>query len=367
MRIKGEVNIKDIYAKVINALFIVIIIGLLALLWNSKGEPIKENVNVKVDFHAKGDGVADDTAAIQKAINSIDKGIIYFPPGNYLVKELKLKNDITLTSFNDALQYTGQNASVVMVAAENTNVMFDTEDVSGYSISGITFNGKDKKTSGISGGYNGSIKNCKFYKCDFGIGKNLKNEYSGNLFTADIEDCYFDSCINGIGNSIDSKINNNFIYSCHIGIKLTGSDNTITGNKIEWNEACGISALGASHCVIANNIIDRSGTNGLYLDKDSSSDSITGNIFRRNGVNGEGDKEKSHILIEGATDIVFTGNVTVAENSRDDKSGKLVPDISVYCENSKNVSFVGNNLSGAIKHSIVKEKNENLNIDFLDK
>lgn len=41
--------------------------------------------NVKTDFQAKGDGVTDDTAAINLAIAS--GGVIYFPAGVYLVTD----------------------------------------------------------------------------------------------------------------------------------------------------------------------------------------------------------------------------------------------------------------------------------------
>lgn len=321
-------------------------------------------VNVKTDFGAAGDGVKDDTSAVQKAINSVDNGIIYFPGGIYLVGELKLKNDVTLTSFNDALQYTGNEGPVILKSISNSSTIINTEKVSGYAVSGITFDGNNRKASGISGGgYNGVIKNCKFNNCDVGIGKNLKNEYTGFLFTVNIDGCYFDGCNNGIANVIDSKITNNFIYSCDIGIMLTGSDNTIIGNKIEWNDRYGVAAYAASHCVISNNIIDRSGLNGLYLNNDSESNSVTGNVFRRNGALGEKNNEKAHILIEGSSNIVFSGNVTIAENSKDDKSGKNVPDFSVYCENTKNVSIIGNSLIGAIKEPIIQANNQGLNID----
>lgn len=52
--------------------------------------------NVK-DFGAKGDGVSDDTVAVQNAINCLPKGgRLYFPIGEYLVRPLCLKSDVTL-------------------------------------------------------------------------------------------------------------------------------------------------------------------------------------------------------------------------------------------------------------------------------
>ncbi len=51
-----------------------------------RDEYIIANVNVK-DFGAKGDGVTDDTAAIQTALDSMEGGgIVYIPAGDYVVK-----------------------------------------------------------------------------------------------------------------------------------------------------------------------------------------------------------------------------------------------------------------------------------------
>lgn len=53
-------------------------------------------INVR-DFGAKGDGVNDDTTAIQTAINCLPQGgRLYFPEGTYLTAPLCLKSHITL-------------------------------------------------------------------------------------------------------------------------------------------------------------------------------------------------------------------------------------------------------------------------------
>ena len=53
-------------------------------------------INVR-DFGAVGDGVTDDTVAVQTAINCLPRGArLYFPKGTYLVAPLCLKSHITI-------------------------------------------------------------------------------------------------------------------------------------------------------------------------------------------------------------------------------------------------------------------------------
>ena len=64
-------------------------------LWLSIIAPAKSTANVLL-FGAKGDGVTDDTVAIQNTINSLSTGgEVWFPPGNY-----KISNTLTVGNGN---------------------------------------------------------------------------------------------------------------------------------------------------------------------------------------------------------------------------------------------------------------------------
>ncbi len=59
-------------------------------------------MNVKTGFGAKGDGLTDDTPAIQNAIDSLSEnggGVLLFPPGAYLVSSVNLKENITYEGY----------------------------------------------------------------------------------------------------------------------------------------------------------------------------------------------------------------------------------------------------------------------------
>jgi hypothetical protein len=73
---------------------------------------LRESVSVK-DFGAVGDEVADDTAAIQAAINSINLtngGSIYFPAGRY-----KVTSQLNITTSNLTLHGDGQRSSSIRI------------------------------------------------------------------------------------------------------------------------------------------------------------------------------------------------------------------------------------------------------------
>lgn len=57
----------------------------------ASGASVVQSVADVRDFGAVGDGVADDTAAVQRAIDA--GGIVHFPPGVYLVSSIYMRSD----------------------------------------------------------------------------------------------------------------------------------------------------------------------------------------------------------------------------------------------------------------------------------
>ena len=76
---------------------------------------LRETVSVK-DFGAVGDGIADDTAAIQTAVNYVNSldngGTVFFPTGNYKVTS-------TITLFSDKTGLLG-NAAVITLTGNTS-------------------------------------------------------------------------------------------------------------------------------------------------------------------------------------------------------------------------------------------------------
>lgn len=137
------------------------------------------------DYGAKGNGVTDDTAAIQMAVNSTPSGTLIFPQGTY-----KLTRPVTLAS---NVHYQGQNAVIrgnggfwlfrtAWSAANNTISGFTFDNgginlegtVTGITITGNTF---QNLTANNSGG-NWTLGNAIFA----GGGGVRSSKISGNTF-----------------------------------------------------------------------------------------------------------------------------------------------------------------------------------------
>jgi hypothetical protein len=151
-------------------------------------------VDVVKDFGATGNGINDDTIAIQNAINTVYQqggGAIVFPPGVYVVTSVTLKDNIT---------YEGYGATIKRPAMQgkwtrtfNTDYQGDTNS-NPLIIKGFTFDGNSQNQ--------GSYRNYELEQAHL-IFLEAHPNFPGKL-QAVIEDCHFK---NGVADAISVYTN----------------------------------------------------------------------------------------------------------------------------------------------------------------
>lgn len=185
--------------------------------WGSVPKLVLPFVNVKM-FGAKGDGVTDDTQSIQKAINSINQGTIFFPKGTYRIagKQKTLNEQSRLSDgiiIKGNIIYLGQNA--VLKADPNCCFILKTQlrkDITNYInnpnnilIKGLTFEKplatwfEQSELLNIESCTNLTIEYCKFkgwsgdaITFGFNMPVTLDKWYQSLIQKIKILDCDFD-------------------------------------------------------------------------------------------------------------------------------------------------------------------------------
>ncbi len=131
------------------------------------------------DFGAKGDGITDDNASIQLAINaaSILGGTVFIPPGTYLVTGLLVASNVNYigTGWNSILKLKDSSNESILVHANTSNV-------NNIRIANLAFDGnKANNTSGSAisfGGQNIVVEGCYFHDMPH-AGVNIESSVSG--------------------------------------------------------------------------------------------------------------------------------------------------------------------------------------------
>jgi hypothetical protein len=212
--------------------------------WQSKAA---DTFSVK-DFGAVGDGVTNDTAAIQSAINAAS-GVLYFPAGSYLVNSLTLKEGLILYG-------AGPQATLLLCAANNTSIFYYAAASSirtGFGVAGMRLlvNAKTNCNAIVIDGTSSAIRCSQIRINDLNIEGAFNNgvylRYCANTYVSNM---FISSVVNGIfiDNCADTDI-----VSCKVQ-NGSGSGFYINGGAGAFDEGVRLSSCSTNGQNIGLNI-----------------------------------------------------------------------------------------------------------------
>lgn len=189
---------------------------------------LQEIVSVK-DFGAKGDGVTDDTAAIQAAIHALTPGgVLYFPYATYLIKSALTLN---LNNVTFAMNFSTLQLNDATGLLDHLIIGNGTTQIYGIDLHDGIFTRSQAATAGYAIRFNfvgtSKVRNCRVYGNNWIFG----GIEMFQCIMVDILDSYIQSCIDvGINmhgtNSTDLQTNScrvdrTYIEYCQYGLNAT--------------------------------------------------------------------------------------------------------------------------------------------------
>jgi hypothetical protein len=185
---------------------------------------LRDTVSV-LDFGAVGDGVADDTVAIQAAIDAANHVIV--PAGTYIVTRVTMRNGVILKGEGRPIvkrKNSASQTSVILADAKNNFA------ISGLRIDGNLANNATAadNISIINGCYSFTVEGCETYNAKY---DNILGRGNG-IFVENNAD---------LANGTRSRIDSNTTNDCAVGILARKVFNlSIEGNAGEGNTFGGI-------------------------------------------------------------------------------------------------------------------------------
>lgn len=326
-------------------------------------------VNVKW-FGAKGNGITDDTAAIQAAYNAIKNtgGVLFFPSGHkFLTSNTIGARTYTIDEFAENISIIGYGATILSTLQDSDNKPVMCLLGKNLRIYGLTFEmvypinpETDSRTN--------QAGNCL---CIGGI----TNNYGEDI---EVKDCRFlGSWYAGIRPAWAKRviIENNYIERWLATGIFPGEilENIVIKNNILYNGLddgifCGSKAsLATKQVIISNNIIERTYSKGIGIGG-AQNVNITGNIVKNTW--GPGIIIERNVWSSEGTGIVNVhGNILldIGKNYGADKrktSASSVP-FAIYTSESNGIellSIQGNQIKNFKKNGIVVSNTNRLQI-----
>ena len=302
------------------------------------------------NFGAKGDGITDDTAAIQRAIDAAAAaggGQVYVPTGTYIVSGgVEPSDGCLMLKSNVYLYGDGMGATTVKVAdgsdTKITGVIRSAygEETHDFGVSKLTIDGnRDNTTGKIDGWFNGYIPGQAGYDSNV------------TLDSVEVKDC------SGYGfDPHEQTINMVIKNSVSHGNGLDGfvadflSNSTFENNVAYDNDRHGFNIVTSTHdFTLTNNVAYNNGGNGIVVQRGSenipspSNITITGGEVYGNGAEGVLIKMSSEVTVSGVdihdntsagVRIYGSNHVELIDNTLHSNSlGNPVPEIIIQSYN----------------------------------
>ena len=276
--------------------------------------PNDKVVSVK-DFGAVGDGVTDDTTAVQAAGDSLESaggGTLLLPKGNYNLSFITGWGNVTLL---------GEGVSSVLDFGATTKVTQDvacitTNDKDNFIIDSVKLtNGGKADLLSLRGCYNSGIKNSDVTmtgtSADIGKGVIISDTSSNHSVECFVDDCYIKAHSSAVfARSADSshevykpKIRRNrldgsgFIGGGYLKMDIDVRDFVISDNHIDGTDQTD------QHINIQEGVIGGQVVNNLF-EGDTTATAIR---FEEESAGGGNPQDVEDILIEGNTFRAGTG------------------------------------------------------------
>lgn len=318
-------------------------------------------ISVKT-YGAAGDGITDDTTAIQNANNAATSQNLplYFPAGTYAVSktlqqtaswEGEYGGPVNNSDNPAKLMKTNGNtngSAVVQVGAANISCRFiscvvpnpPNYDMASYPTTAAFAN---NPSYGFYAPTDTVCQSLLIYGCS-ASGFSATGIYLGlGEVVCQIQACDVRWCATGIivASTDCQVVACNIHHNCGQGLSVTATYGRMINNTLSWNAQEGMYVSGGEF-VVNNNVFDRNGKAGLFIDSGWGG-TVCSNSFSRNGASGNGSlgrwgfstpgtesyaliaaTDSCHIKVFYQRDVAITGNTYVA-GLGDSNDGALSP------------------------------------------